>query len=412
MLHKLGQGMKRRQPACQKPGTDRVLLAIYTHPEWHSTFIFSSQMLCEHGFDVDIVCKDTDKRSFLGPVDFGSRARVHVVKSTASPLSTRLDYLAFLLRVAYLVRRRQPVCVIGYDLFGFAAACLAAPRTHRIYHNFDITEARSRTLQALKVIENSEARRADLVVASSPGRARILQDQARLRTTPTVVMNCQRMQIIEERTGELHRLLPAHGVRASRIVLRLGSLGPGHGIEATIKSVLHWNRDDWVLVLAGSGGDPFLQNMHALVEDLHLQSRVVFLPRISRDLWYDCLYSADLGIGLYEAGNINHASMAGAGNKLNLYLKAGIPSVVSALPDFEAFARRYGACEAAVPNDPSSVAEAVNTILSNEEGYQRYCREASHAFKNEYHFEQQFRPVLDMLLRTSGAVRGDLAIHE
>ena len=38
-----------------RPCTGRVLLIIYTQPEWHPTLAFTSQILSENGIEVDIV---------------------------------------------------------------------------------------------------------------------------------------------------------------------------------------------------------------------------------------------------------------------------------------------------------------------------------------------------------------------
>jgi glycosyltransferase involved in cell wall biosynthesis len=114
-------------------------------------------------------------------------------------------------------------------------------------------------------------------------------------------------------------------------------------------------------------------------------------------LWLDCLYRADLGIALYELGNINHESMAGAGNKLNLYLKAGIPSIVPRIADFERVAQEYGVAAVADPGDPRSIGAAVNAILGDADTYRGMAEHARVLFQREFNFETQYGPVLDWL---------------
>ena len=155
--------------------------------------------------------------------------------------------------------------------------------------------------------------------------------------------------------------------------------------------------ENWGIVLAGVGRSRYLAEMDALIDSLSLNQRVVILPSVSYSLWYDCLYSADLGIALYEPGNINHVSMAGAGNKLNLYLKAGIPSIVTDTPDFVAFLKKYRAGKAVNPTDARAISRAINEALGDEREYADLCQNARRAFESEYNFETQFAPVLDWI---------------
>ena len=114
-------------------------------------------------------------------------------------------------------------------------------------------------------------------------------------------------------------------------------------------------------------------------------------------LWYDCLYSADLGIALYESGNINHTNMAGAGNKLNLYLKAGIPSLLPSFPDFMSLVERFGIGKIVEPNRSTGNCRGVNAILADPHEYAMMCHNAQMAFEQRFNFEMQFRPVLEWL---------------
>jgi len=153
-----------------------------------------------------------------------------------------------------------------------------------------------------------------------------------------------------------------------------------------------------LLNATGVAFEGFLKEIQDLVCSLGLEERVMFLCSVPYSLWYDCLYAADLGVALYEPGDINNQNMAGAGNKLNLYLKAGIPSLVPAIPDFVSFVQRSGAGVVADPSDPKSIARAVNDVFSDRTHYDSYCQNARHTFETEFNFETQFAPVLHRLM--------------
>ncbi len=297
----------------------------------------------------------------------------------------------------------QPDIIIGYDIFGFVAAVitkLGHPRAKLVYHNLDLTPLQGVGLftKIMKRVEHIGARHSDIVIVSSQGRVGLLSHEAQLKTDPLIVMNCQRLAAPLYRAGELENKLNQYGARFDRLVVHLGSLGTGYGLKPTIRSMCRW-KGNWGLVLAGIVSDTFLAELQTLIASLGLNERVIILPDVSFDLWYDCLFSADLGLALYEtnSGNANFDFMAGAGNKLNLYLKAGIPSIVSTTPDFATFIDRFHAGESADLTDCGTIASAINEVFSSDERYETYCRNARHAFQTEYNFEKQFSQVLNQL---------------
>ncbi len=172
-----------------------------------------------------------------------------------------------------------------------------------IYHNFDFdvsTKAPGLSGRLLRRVEPVVAHRADLTISPAPGRAAVyFKSMSRLTWEPLSVLNCFPLSWSRQKTGELQRLLESKGLCFDRLVVHLGSIDPFHGIEATIRSIPEW-KGNWGLVLAGFSNGSYLEGMQKLVEKLGLANRVIFLPSVPYSLWYDCLYSAHLGICLYE----------------------------------------------------------------------------------------------------------------
>lgn len=380
----------------------RILSLIWTDALWHPVVMFTAQIFSEQGHVVDIMARRPNPQSAI-PASFelGSNVKVHQVNGGNSGGLNRVGYLGFLLKSYQLARQAKPDVVIGYDMHGLAAALCAraaGSNPRLIYHNLDLVaeDLLSAYGRFLKRVEEYGARGADLTIFSSSGRANIYRRTVPLERDPMVVMNCQRLALPRQRTGELQASLASRGLSFDRLVVRLGSLGPDHGIEATIRSVAHW-KGNWGLVFAGVPVESYLERIEDLIVSLGLQHRVVVFPSVPYSFWYDCLYSADLGIALYERGNINHAHMAGAGNRLNLYLKAGIPSIVPCFPDFVEFVEEFGAGKVVEPTDPCSIASAVNAVLTDDKEFAVLCRKATLAFEREYNFERQFEKVLHWL---------------
>lgn len=390
----------------------KIALVIWTNPDYYTVIRDTAQLLVELGHHVDILCRDTDE-TFMGTVDYPTQARVMRLGQKRPGLRNYLDYLGYLAAVYRLNRRERYNLIIGYDLFGFVAAYLMTigKMSRLVYHNFDLSEKSLLGLlgRQLKRLEYAGARRAEAVIFPTRGRADLFRQEARLRRTPLIVMNCLRPGAESRHSGIFRRMLAEEGVQGDKIVVRLGSIGPGHGIEATIRSMSRW-KGDWLLVFMGVPIGNYLSSMQELSRELGLARRILFKPDVPYELWDDCLHSADVGLALYEPVNVNHRAMAGAGQKMFFYLKAGLPIVVPRLPDFLEMVGKYQFGVAADAASPGSIADAVNAILANPVAYKTYARAARNAFVNELNFDSQFLPVLQRLGLNNAGIRPAAAI--
>jgi len=387
----------------------KVLITIWTDPAMYIATISTARMLSERGVSVDLLYRTPDAhRDVAGDQDFGERSRMLPVGGGYTGWRDKLDYVKFLIKATTLAWREKPDAVIGYNALGIIAALsvnLFNPKTRLIYHNFDFdpsTKGLSSLGRLLRWIEFISARRAEIAIFSRPERAAKYKAVAQLKREPWSVLNCFPLSWPQQKTGELQRLLESKGLYFDKLVVQLGSIGPFHGIEATIRSVLEW-KGNWGLILAGIPFGSYLEDMQNLIFELGLANRVILLPSVRYSLWYDCLYSAHLGICLYEPFNLSHSYMAGASQKFNNYLLAGIPSIVSDSPDFIAFVERYNTSKIAEATDPQAIAHAVNFLLCNSEEYADHCLGAKNAFETEFNFEKQFEPILQKLVDSQHA---------
>lgn len=381
----------------------RFIQVIWQDPAWHPTVRHTAQLVCERGASVDVLCRYVrEQRDFLSDANFGTRTNLTFGGTDAGGWRGRWEFFLFLIQVWRRVRASQPDCVIGYDVHGaFALLLLSYARrgTLLVYHNFDLLPTPKTARQRLvSWLVNLGARRADHVIVSSPTRAGVLQRSAALRQPPLVVPNFQRLTAGVVETGKLQARIRDRGLYFDRLVVRAGQLGPGHGIEATVRSIHGWH-GQWGLILVGHPVPGYYARLQSLIEDEGLGSKVMIIPDAKPALWDDCIAAADVGIALYEPGDVNRESMAGAGNKLNIYMRAGIPSVLPDLPDFLDLLRRYPLGVPADPGRPVSIADAVNALLEDRPLHERCAGAARRAFEEEYNFEHLFGPVLDFLWR-------------
>jgi len=376
----------------------RVFLTCWADPSMYLATTFTAQLLSNRGIFVDLVYRRPNlEYDVSGEVDFGGKSRLYPVGSGRSGWRDKIDYAYYIVKIITLAWHDRPDVIIGYNKYGLIASFIMTrlfPKTRLIYHNFDFDVSRLRDISSR--FELSAARRADLTIFPTLERAEVYKSVAGLNREPMSVLNCYPLLYPRKKTGELQKILESKSLCFDSLIIRLGSMGPYHGIKSTIRSMVECE-GNWGLILGGFASGAYLEELYQLVDELGLRSRVLILPSVSGSLWYDILYSGDLGISLYEPINLSHDHMAGASQKLNGYFVAGIPSIVPNTPDFISFAAQYGTSKVVDVKKPTSIAQAVNTLLCDTDEYTRYCRNVRNAFESEFNFEKQFKPVLEWL---------------
>jgi spore maturation protein CgeB len=90
-------------------------------------------------------------------------------------------------------------------------------------------------------------------------------------------------------------------------------------------------------------------------------------------------------------------SMAGASNKPYDYLACGLALLVSSRPDWEQMFVEPGFGFSCDPSSAKSVADALNAFAAQPETTRTMGERGRQRVIGEWNYEQQFRPVLDLL---------------
>jgi glycosyltransferase involved in cell wall biosynthesis len=156
---------------------------------------------------------------------------------------------------------------------------------------------------------------------------------------------------------------PTHILReaAEKIVLYQGALNLGRGLELAIRAIQHTLNTR--LILIGRGDEE--NKLKELVNHLELGDRVTFLGRISPDRLAGFTMQADLGISLEEDLGLNYRFSLP--NKVFDYIQAGVPVLVSDLPEVRALVERYGVGLVSQTNDPELLGALFTEMTTHEE---------------------------------------------
>jgi glycosyltransferase involved in cell wall biosynthesis len=146
-----------------------------------------------------------------------------------------------------------------------------------------------------------------------------------------------------------------------KIVLYQGALNLGRGIEAAIRS-MHYI-DGAELWLAGDGD--ITAQLKQLVAELQLEAKVKFLGRLPISKLSEITRQADLGISLEEDLGLNYRFALP--NKLFDYIQAGVPVLVSNLPEMKRIVEHYQIGAIAETHQRKDLAETIKRTLFNQE---------------------------------------------
>lgn len=146
-----------------------------------------------------------------------------------------------------------------------------------------------------------------------------------------------------------------------KVILYQGAVNLGRGLELMIDAMQHL--PEFTLVIAGDGDKK--NELTQYIEENALSSRIFFLGRLSISELQYLTPQADLGISLEEDRGLNyHFALP---NKLFDYIHAGIPVLVSDLPEMRKIVEKYKVGEIVESRTPKTLADQIRRILENKD---------------------------------------------
>ena len=320
-----------------------------------------ARALSEQGHRVTVLELDQDA---AGQLDGFAR------RSAAPPAWVRRRLPFQLYRVVFLlwfVRRLlelRPDVVHAHDaamlLPGLIGARLAGARL--VYDSHELaTGVPYRTggwARFVAAIERLGVHRCAAVITVSDGIAERLRERHGLQRRPTVVRNVSDLTPPPSPTGVLRGRL---GIGNAPLILHQGAPAPDRGGEELIQALTAVPHAH----LAFLGSSPFTgfrDRLRELAVSAGVASRVHFLPSVPLSELLDWTADADVGVSMLQDTCENHR--LALPNKLFEYLVAGVPVVVSDLPEVARLVREEKVGWTVPPADTAGIADALREALA------------------------------------------------
>lgn len=167
-----------------------------------------------------------------------------------------------------------------------------------------------------------------------------------------------------------------------KIIIMQGAINIDRGAEELIDAMRFI--DNALLLIIGQGD--VIPQLKVRVREKNLTEKVRFIGRIPFHELYNYTCAADVGCSLEKDTNINYRYCLP--NKLFDYMRAGIPVVVSNLPEMAIVVQQHQMGLIIESHKPEDIAQCLNKLLNDKNLYLS-CQENSRNASQHYCWEQE-----------------------
>lgn len=333
----------------------------------HKSVVYDSRVqreasaLADFGHDVTVIELD---RSATGIMRGFRRVSAAPPPWVRRALPFALYRAAFLASFVHRVVALRPDVVHAHDaamlLPGLIGARLTGARL--VYDSHELATGvpyrRGAWAWFVRTIERIAVPRCAAVITVSDGIAERLQALYGLRRRPAVVRNVTELEPPGAPTGVLRRHLC---IGDAPLVLHQGAPAPDRGCEVLIRALAEVP-DAHVAFLGSSPFAGYEDGLLALAGACGVSERVHFVASVPLAELLTWTADADIGVSLLQDTCENHR--LALPNKVFEYLAAGVPVVVSDLPEMTDLVCRHGVGWAIRADDDTTLAEALRRALA------------------------------------------------
>ena len=147
----------------------------------------------------------------------------------------------------------------------------------------------------------------------------------------------------------------------SRVILYQGAVNVDRGLEEAIRA-MKFVKEKACLLIIGTG-DVSDQLKRLAIEE-GVSGKVIFTGPVPLEDLYEYTLMADIGLSIEKDVSLNYHFCLP--NKFLDYIQAGVPVLVSPLPEMKAIVEKYGIGEMIGSHDPQYLASEFDNLLSQD----------------------------------------------
>ena len=180
-----------------------------------------------------------------------------------------------------------------------------------------------------------------------------------------------------------------HQKSQNKIVLNHGVFYEGRGYELMIQTAALFNDNNLCFMLRGFG--PLEDDLKTLSKKLKT-SNVIFADPVHVDELIPFASEAWLGVAITEPISLNFE--LSVSNKLFEYAAAGLPIIMSKIPEHIYLNEKYKIGIILEKNTPDCLANAINTFL-NDSAFYNKCRDNAILLSQSLNWDGEFKKMVE-----------------
>jgi glycosyltransferase involved in cell wall biosynthesis len=316
-----------------------------------------------------------------------------------------IKYVEYLVRSLARVKRFNPHIVHCHDLNTLLVGVLSGRIV--IYDSHEFQRGRNGLNRAMRffigILEDALVKKVRIVITVNEEIATLLSELFGKNAVFLLNANSRENAVVTKSGQSISVNLPEKLdiSQDKKIVIYPGRFTHGRGLFKVIDAMEYLD-NNIVVVLMGYG--PLEKNLKSAIKNRGLSQRMFMVPAVAHEMVSSYLGSCDLGIIPTENTCVSY--QLGLGNKLFHFVSAGIPVGVSNQPAKRSVVEKYGIGIVFDPENPSEMAETINTFLSDSQ-LQKECRENVKKARAELNWEREEVKLLSLYSRLLSEDRGE-----
>lgn len=298
-----------------------------------------------------------------------------------------IKYMEFCLRMSIQGILEKADVYHAHDLNCLIPAYIAAKvrRAKVVYDSHELyneTNGKNPALVAIWTrIEQILINRVDKIIAANGSRAQIMHTEYGATELPVVIMNCPSNH--SRKNPEITTPISKMAKENTRRVIYQGVLSDGRNLENVVEAVQYVKKP---ISLTFIGAGDYRDRLYEVIKENNVEHSVFLHDPVPYDQLLDLTELAHLGIVIYKNDCRNNYFCAP--NKLFEYAMAGIPVVGSNFPEISQIVQKYKIGAIFDPENPKSIAEAIDFVFENEQRYEQMKRNTERV-RSIYNWENE-----------------------